>query len=68
MVLPSTNDRMIPVRIEENAFRRVRPLDHDKATGDMAVVSQINVGTETLSKIPRDQVGKCDNLIASFWG
>jgi len=68
MILPIANDRIIPVRKTEDAFRRVSPLNYDKAVGNTAVVSKIGVGTEKLTKIPRDQVGKCDNLIASYWG
>jgi len=68
MALPIANDSIIPVRKTEDAFRRVIPLNYDKAGGNTAVLSKSDVGTENLTKIPRDQVGKCDNLIASYWG
>jgi len=68
MTLPIANDRIIPVRKTEDTSRRANSLHYDKAVHNTTDVSKAGVGTEKSTKIPRDQVGKCDHLIASYWG
>jgi hypothetical protein len=68
MILPITSNRIISVNGVKEAPVRPKPLDHNEPINDTVVISKIDVGTEKVNGIPRDQVGICDNLTASYWG
>ena len=68
MILPTTSNRIVPVNGAKEAPMKPKTLDHDKPITDTGVISKINVGTGKVNEVPRDQVGICDNLTASYWG
>lgn len=57
-----------PINEKKEAVGVLKPLEPVK-TGNSVVAPKEVFGLEEKEKdVPRDQVGMCDNLTASYWG
>lgn len=64
MILPIPKNGIIPA----GKAGQVPVRDHDKPVNNKPVISRIDTERGKTTQVPRDQVGKCDHLIASYWG
>jgi len=62
---PVQHNEIILVNGTKEAVSRSKPIDERKKDDTVAVPK---AEMETEREVPRDEVGKCDNLTASYWG
>jgi len=67
MITAIRHNEIMLVNGTTEVVSRSKPID-EKKTDDTAVIPKVEMGTDNGKEVPQDEVGKCDNLTASYWG
>jgi len=67
MITPIGHNRIMLINGTKEVASLPKLID-EKKPADTVVIPKVEMETEKEKEVPRDQVGRCDNLTASYWG
>ena len=67
MISPVSSNRIVPLGGTRETQTRQKNVEVEKPV-DTVTIAKVDMSTDKEKEVPRDQVGQCDNLTASYWG
>jgi hypothetical protein len=67
MISPVSSNRIIPLEGTRETQTRQKNVEVKKPV-DTVTITKVEMNMDKVKEVPRDQVGQCDNLTASYWG
>lgn len=67
MISPVSSNRIVPLGGAREIQTRQNNVEVEKPV-DTVTIAKVDMSTDKEKEVPRDQVGQCDNLTASYWG